>query len=603
MRNIIKYAGFLLLLFTLAGCDSYLDRQPDESLTIDKIFNKRETSFKYLMSIYSFMIDEAEVSFKVPWTGASDESHIVFTSRGFSSMNDGTWNPDKIPYREFWNNYYKGIREATFFIRNIDRCPEISEDELNLWKAEARFLRAYYYFWIMRIYGPVILIGEDPVDFTQENEALYKERSTWDECVQYVVSELDAVAQVLPAVSDLEPYWYGRPTDAAAKAVKARLLLYSARPLFNGNPMYKEIVGTEGKNLFPTAYSRDKWVEAANANKAIIGMTEYQLCQENDDPYKDYSDVFLKRWNKELLFSRTISGYGWRVITTPRAVGGNAYGGVGPTQKMVDSYAMANGYYPVTGYNADGSPVIDSRSEYVETGFSNFTHPMDNYSRSTIKMYQNREPRFYVSVFWSGASWKYGIYKVDDTQFHFDGNSGPGSSHNYPATGYIIRKFTDHSLNTKNGEWGSMTWPLFRLAETYLNYAEALNEYDPGNPDILVYLNKIRKRAGMKNLEEVYPEAISDQSKMRELILRERQVELAFEGHRYFDTRTWLLAEETENGPVYGMNVFAKDDSPNGEFWKRTVVEKRVFRKNHYLFPISQEEMDRNKKISQNYLW
>ncbi|MEG1585679.1 MAG: RagB/SusD family nutrient uptake outer membrane protein, partial [Bacteroidales bacterium] len=436
-----------------------------------------------------------------------------------------------------------------------------------------------------------------------DNVNLYKERATWEECVNYVVNELDEVARILPNVTEIEPYWYGRPTKGAAMAIKARLLLYSARPLFNGNPMYKDLISKEGNHLFPTAYNPEKWRIAAQANLDIINMPEYQLYQENNDPYKDYAGVFLKKWNSEILFGRSLSGKDWRITTIPRAVGGLAYGGVSPTQKMVDSYAMQNGYYPITGYKAEGKPIIDERSGYNETGFSTFEHPIDKYSRQIPKMYQNREPRFYVSVFWSGARWIYGNYQVDDVQFHFGGNSGPGSSHNFAETGYVIRKFTDNSLNTKNGEYGTVSWPLFRLAESYLNYAEALNECDPGNPEILVYINKIRSRAGLKNIEELYPEDISNQEKMRNLILRERQLELAFEGHRYFDTRTWLLAEQTDNGPVYGMNIYAKDDSPTGDFWKRTVVKHRVFRKNHYLFPISQEEIDRNKKITQNYLW
>ncbi|MEG1585678.1 MAG: RagB/SusD family nutrient uptake outer membrane protein, partial [Bacteroidales bacterium] len=161
MKNNIKYLIICLIIPMIASCDAYLDRQPDEALTIEKIFQKRHTTFKYLMSVYGFMVNESDVSFKVPWVGASDESHIVFPSRGFTSMNDGTWNPDKIPYREFWNENYKGIREATFFMQNVERCPELSDEEARQWKAEARFLRAYYYFWMMKIYGPVILIGDE----------------------------------------------------------------------------------------------------------------------------------------------------------------------------------------------------------------------------------------------------------------------------------------------------------------------------------------------------------------------------------------------------------------------------------------------------------
>jgi len=193
--------------------------------------------------------------------------------------------------------------------------------------------------------------------------------------------------------------------------------------------------------------------------------------------------------------------------------------------------------------------------------------------------------------------------KVPD--FSTNGNSGPGASHDYPKPGYIWRKMADPSYDTKNGDHGELSWPMIRLAEIYLNYAEALNEYEPSNPDILTYLNKVRERAGVPNIETVYPGAQGDQAQMRELIRKERQIELSFESHRYFDTRTWMIAEQTDNGPMYGMNVKAQSDngSTPANFWNRTAFETRVFKPKHYLFPIRQSEIDRNDQLTQNYGW
>lgn len=264
---------------------------------------------------------------------------------------------------------------------------------------------------------------------------------------------------------------------------------------------------------------------------------------------------------------------------------------------------MKSGRYPISGYTNEGKDPIIVENSYSEGKFQTITNPADGTSyANTNTMYKDREPRFYVSICWSGEKWKAGSTTID-VQFYNKGNSGPGDSHNYSKTGYLISKMTDHSLNHKNNEFGRFSWPICRLGEIYLNYAEALNEYDPGNEDILKYINLIRQRAGVPNLEEVYPEEVKDPDKMRQLIRRERQIELAFEGYRFFDTRTWRIAEETENGPVYGMNVMATDHTPTGKFWQRTVVETRVFSKKHYLFPIAQEELDRNKAITQNYLW
>ena len=297
----------------------------------------------------------------------------------------------------------------------------------------------------------------------------------------------------------------------------------------------------------------------------------------------------------------------------------NGLGGYGVTQKQVDAFAMANGRYPITGYT-DGDqarPIIDPDAGYSESGFSKFKHPIYGDELETFKMYQNREPRFYINVFWSGMTWHSGNVKKTDMQFYNGGNSGYGATQqNYTATGYLAHKFIDYKRDTAtNGDkydiatWGYLDWPIIRYAEILLNYVEALNEYDPSNADITLYLNMIRKRAGVPDIEEGYPDAAGDQTRMRELIRRERQVELCFENLRYFDTRTWMTAETDNNMPVYGMNISAKDHKANGEFWQRVICKydggrdgNRVFTMRCYLFPISQEELDR-VKCTQNYGW
>lgn len=608
MKGILKYIGISACALMLNSCDSYLDRQPDDALTIEMIFSKRSTTQRYLVNVYSYMIEESKTSFNTPWIGSSDEASISYPDRGYSRINDGSWSPDTPPYEAFWRSYYQGIREANFFMLNVDKCPEINFEEKIQWKTEARFLRAYYYAMMMRMYGPVILVGDEVIDAFERGTG--KERSTWDECIHYISEELDEIAEILPEKQ--EANWAGKPTKGAALALKARMLLYSARKLYNSNDsFYKEIISTEGKPLFPQSYDEKKWELAAEANKAVIDMDIYSLYTENDskgniDPYKSYTGIHLKLWNNEIIFARSVSAYEWRIITTPRGVGNVSYGGVSPTQKMVDAYAMSDGHYPIVGYTDNGkTPVIDNPSGkilYSEGAFASFKNPADGNTYSANTMYKDREPRFYMSVCWSGMKWKAGS-KTVDVQFYYGGNSGPGVSQNYPKPGYLICKMADHTLNHFNGEYGRFSWPLFRLGETYLNYVEALNEYDPTHPDILKYINLIRTRAGVPDLEKVYPSDVKDQDKMRELIRRERQVELAFEGYRFFDTRTWRIAEETESGPIYGMNIMAENHDPKSNFWERTMFEKRVFTKKHYLFPISQEALDRNKEITQNYLW
>ena len=467
---------------------------------------------------------------------------------------------------------------------------------------------------MLPVYGPVFLIGDDPVDFTQSGLD-QRERNTWDECVSYVANELWEAAKGLP--DSWPDIYYGRATKGAALAARARLLLYSARKLFNGNELYKGIVNKNGDHLFPTQYDEKKWELAAQAAKDVMNLNLYSLVgADGTDPYASFNTLFTSVGSgtggaTEKIYTRIASGYQWRVVTTPPSVGGTAYGGYDVTQKQVDAFAMANGRYPITGYT-DGDqarPIIDPDAGYSESGFSKFKHPIYGDELETFKMYQNREPRFYVNVFWSGMTWHGANKKTANVQFYFNGNSGPGKSHNYPPTGYLAHKFTNPSIDTSTGNYGYLDFPVFRYAEILLNYVEALNEYDPSNADITLYLNMIRKRAGVPDIEEVYPDAAGDQTRMRELIRRERQVELCFENLRYFDTRTWMTAETDNNMPVYGMNISAKDHKANGEFWQRVICKydggrdgNRVFTKRCYLFPISQEELDR-VKCTQNYGW
>lgn len=477
------YAILLISLFAV-GCDSYLDRQPDEPKTSKNIFEKRETTFRYLANVYSWTNNETDNSGQANYfEPASDECACAFTGRGFRLMNNSTWQVSSAVYASnTYENYYKGIREASYFMANVARCPELTPAEVTEWIAEARFLRAYYYFCLMRQYGPVILLGESTADFT--DPALRDlDRNTWDECVDYVCGELDAAASDLPL--EQPAVWYGRATKGAALAVKARLLLYSARPLFNGNPMYASMKNVYGRNLFPTEYDPAKWQLAADAAKAVMDLNVYEIVGENANaPYDSWKKVFIERWNKELIFAVQRTCYNWRVSTIPRAVGGRAYGGVSVTQKLVDAFAMSNGRYPITGYLSDGKPIIDDESGYTESGFASFKHPILGQTKPTFKMYLNREPRFYMSVYWSGLNWIGGTNRLDEIQLYTGGNSGPGidgTQTNYSVTGYLPFKFQDITLDSKSAgsstsAWIAITWPLFRYAEILLDYANSWHD-------------------------------------------------------------------------------------------------------------------------------
>jgi len=610
----IKLSIILALLFIFSGCDSYLDRQPDDPLNVDNIFLKYETTLQYLINVYSWLPDESDPSGQVlSVAGSSDECSISFTGRFFGLYNRNMISPEtgNSAYRSYtYINLYTGIREATYFMQNLYKYPEKNLEDITnkkIWYAEARFIRAYYYFLIMRFYGPVILLGDEIVDFKSDDLA-DRDRAPWDVCVNWVSDELDAAAEDLPVTQNST--WWGRATQGAAMAVKARLLLYSARPLFNGNSLYKNMKNKDGEALFSQNEEESKWQQAAKASKDIIDLDRYSLINNDKvTPLENIRNVFTTRYNSELIFTSERSAYKARVVSTPSNIGGTSYGGVAPTQKLVDAFAMNNGRYPITGYTNNGAvPVIDPNSGYSETGFSNYTNPFFNKEINTFRMYQNREPRFYANIFWSGQTWIAENKTITNIQFYTGGVSGPSNTQNYSPTGYLPLKFIDTKLNTIDGQWGNISYPLFRYGEVLLNYVEALNEYDPNNSDILKYWNEIRLRAGVPKIEEVYPEIVGNKSLQRDYIRRERQVELCFENLRYFDTRTWMTSEKDDDGPVYGMNISNTNHDADGAFWKRTVVPSeggypgvRIFAKKKYLLPINQGELDRVKNITQNY--
>ena len=613
-------AGAMLL----TSCEDFLDRQEDEKLTFDKIWETRNDTQKYWLNSMSFLPDDTGDFTNSPWLAASDEGTVTY-DRESRWINFGSWNASSVPYYKM-DFYYKGIRECNIFMQNVDRCsdPIVTKEELAQWKVQSRFARAYYYFMMMRIYGPVFLLGDELLDFTASTEDLYRPRNTWDECVNYVVSEMEACINDPAMAENYSDAEKGLATKGACQALIARLKLYSARDLFNGNKLYSSVINPvtdkfpelSGVHLFPQEYDANKWLEAAKAAKALIDNPLYKLYRAGDgsDPYANYYGITQEHWNSELIWSTGYKGrYTMGVHTVPTGISGTAYGGVGPTQQQVDAYAMSNGRYPISGYSGT-NPVIDTQSGYSEDEFEKTTweYPAWGgaaaYDLNAPNMYKDREPRFYVSVFFGGNKWHHGSGM---TLISFAKGGNGNKSHDYPKSGYLINRFYDHTLNSASGQWGNIVFPTFRLAEMYLNFIESVLECKKRNAALpsgyetqaMELWADLRDRAGLASITDVYPNATTEE--LIELCRRERRIELAFENHRYFDTRTWMISKEVDGGPIYGMNTQfpgSGDETPDG-FWERVAFETRVFEDNHYLYPFSQRELDRNKLLTQNYGW
>ena len=595
--TILKY-GVALLTIALAfntGCKKYLDQVPNDRETIEQVFQKKGPSEQYLANVYSYIDDEADQWSSNPWLGNADEADVTWSKYTIYALNIGNISAGNALF-DTWGYYYKGIRSATYFLNHIDGNAEIlalnGQQLIDQYKAEARFLRAYYYFLLMRQYGPVVLIGEKEIPADATADAMQLPRSPYDDCVNYVSSELDKAAAVLPRIpsnngqpSDAQ---YGRATTGMALALKARLLLYAASPLYNGNTDFSGFKTLDGKLLINQSYDIQKWKKAADAAKAVIDMGLYSLYKDpSGDPIKSYQGIFLQPWNSEQIFVRKSNGLpNFDVNAMPRQAGG--WNGIGVSQEQVDAYFMN-----------DGRPIKES-SLYSEIGFTSVN------GVQIYNMYMNREPRFYASVTYNNSVFQGGTMQAPAPISFFA--SGPNGKNGHPTdwtkTGYLVRKNVAPQTNAGSGGTGAQQQRpeiLFRLGEIYLDYAEALNEYAPGNPDIVKYLNLIRDRAGIPQYGNgtnalSVPSAQSD---MRTRIWQERRVELAFEQIRWFDIRRWKIAPQVM-GDVHGMDI-SKDDN---SFYKRVVASNHLFRSPaSYWFPVSQYDLDREKLMVQNPGW
>jgi len=610
MKKLLLYTFGTLLLAGNFSCKKFLDQVPDDRLTFQQLYEKKATVDRALANVYSTLPDQNQdrapsaLGNSGPWTAASDEAD--YTLPNFTeNINTGSWDATSGQVNYHWQNYYRGIQAASTFIANINKCTDCNIggiDIVSRYLNEAKALRAIYYYYLIRQYGPVVLLGNDPIQSDAPLEAISKPRNSMDECVDYIVSELTAAAAGLPATPQANED-YGHITASVADAYKIKTLLTAARPLFNGNTDYAALKNQDGKQLINQTYNVQKWTRLATAAKAFLdnpNYSSYALYSISATPsglpntafnraFIATRDVFLNGWNSEIIFGRggDVTLYQYSLAPNHNGASGGDKGGsfLSPSQQMVDAFFTANGL------------PIENDPSYSANGFSNFQAPDpndQNTQRSISNMFVNREPRFYSSITYSGRKWINPQSNIV-TDFTNSGNAGKGAiaNNDYTKTGYTSRKH----LTVAGWTSGRTIFSVIRLAEIYLDYIEALQESNPADPDILIYLNRIRTRAGIPPYGSG-PGAIAVPADMKAAIRMERRVELAFEWDRYFYTREWKIAENTDT-QIRGLNI--SQNSP--AFFTPVVIENRVFQKKHYLWPIPNGEIQKVPNLVQNTGW
>lgn len=609
---------------SLTSCADYLDKESDTELSLPMVFEDKTRIEGWLANVYSAIPDPY-------WGYTKDLGWEILADDQTPSERWRQWDWKVIPYilgewtpnsdwkGEYWKLLPQCIREANIFIENIHPLPAqgISATEVEYMKAECKFMKAYYYYLLSNTYGAVPFKPDyiAPTDFVLAD--LMEGQTPYYTVIDWADQTLLEAAEVLPA-KYTEARKYGRVTSIMCLAVRARMLLFAASPLVNGNPDYADYKNDKGENLFSTTYDEMRWKKAVEACKLLIAEAEkagHKLYVEENadgsiDPFMSYQNLFLKRFdegNTEILFARPSCDYGsFEKHATPTNSGGS--GGLGVTQSLVDAFFMQNGL-----------PIDNPLGGYKEEGFSDSKTTLDNTvwdeevnggaitHENTYNMYCNREPRFYVTVAFNNS-----YFPAEKRLFNFyNGQKDNLHTHDAPQNGYLIRKRVSPKTNVKENNYQYRPGIIYRLGEAYLNYAEALNEYKDdrtSREEALNYVNKIRERAGIRlyTLEAVAPSEtekihIDDsQEAVRKAIRAERRVELCGEGIRYDDLRRWKEAENVLNGDFYGMDYNGKDAE---SFYHRTAYQTRDYQPAYYWFPIHQSEMEKNDKLKQLPFW
>lgn len=627
----MKFKYILLILFSLGltNCN-YLDIVPDEIVREENTYETPELVKGYLYSCYSYLPINRNISNNAYWMMCAGETSF-YRKEMFSTFNEGTYSPSNIHMTsDTWSPIWSGIRQCYLFLNILDKAKNLIPIDKQHYRGEANFLIAYYHFLSLRAYGPTCIINKlyDPKD----DISVFPERSSYDEVVYFINEKLDEAYPDL--ASNFSGKDFGRATQVAVHALKSRLYLYAASPLFNGNSeMYSDFKSKiDGRHLISQEFSIEKWRKSAEVTLNSINELEkagFRLYDDKDAGLPDetkpslsnsaqrrirYSIMDYSKINPEVIWADTRDEgyYDIQNRSIPRQFKDIVYdgsGGIAPTLQSVEYF-----------YTKNGLPIKDDKTFDYEGRFDIVELPVNydgnNYSDvsngTSIKLHLNREPRFYANI-----GFHHGFYEI--TQYNGEiTNSDPAKRviveelrnsdlHGkrnqdlyYSVTGYHNKKFVHPSY-----EDGVVHYPLplFRIAELYLNYAEALvelNELDKAK----TYIDKIRMRAGIPTVDNAWnnfstkPGYQNTKEGLREIVRQERLLEFYLEGYKFFDIRRWKVAEKFLGIPDLGLNV--AEDNDEGFFQKREVPLMRAFHKGQYLMPIPMEETNKMPQLVQN---
>lgn len=635
MKNKVKTFIAILLLSVLSACNKYLNIVPDNVATIDYAFRLRNTAEKFLFTCYSYMPDQS--SFNNPAFFGGDELWVVPTNTN-PAWQIAKGNQRVVgSYCNFWQgeeggkDLYEGIRQCNVFLDNIDRVPDMSQMEKDQWIAEVKFLKAYYNFWLVRMYGPIVLMKKN-IPIASDEDQVRLPRSPVDSCFNYIVQLLDEAAPDLPDRISSEASDLGRITKAIDLSVKALVLVTAASPLFNGNNDYKGFTNPDGTPLFNTTFDPEKWKRAADACKEAVDFCEslgYHLYYYQPQLTQfDLSDTTLTKmsirnamtlkWNPEIIWGNTNSMAtqgGIQGSATPRGLDPDKVNNRGTRGSIAPPLKIAEMFY-----TSNGLPIKEDKTwDYAGRFKLKVAGPANKYNLkegyTTAQLNFGREPRYYADLGFDGGIWYgQGHYddKGDDLLFVAAKKGQPAAeivASAYSTTGYWPKKVVDFQNIIGDGNTYTVQdypWPVIRLSGLYLLYAEALNEVNGPGPEVYKYMDTVRARAGIPSVEKSWTEFSRNPNKyqtkegMREIIHQERLIEMAFEGKRFWDLRRWKEAVDELNQPITGWDL---DQSSAEGYYRERVIFNQTFSTRDYLWPLNENVLLANYKLVQNPGW
>jgi hypothetical protein len=573
---------------------------------------------------------------------AGDELWLDYPTR---SINGTNWNIARgnqsvtDPYVNYWDGHiinnvrersmFNAIRDCNIFLENIqnpEKVRDMTQDERTTWEGEVLFLKAYYHFMLMRHYGPIPIMDVN-VPVTAPIEETQVKRQPIDQVADYIVKVLDEAASKLPSAVQSPVTDLGHITKPIALGIKAKVLLYAASPLFNGNTDYATFKNVDGTLFFNQSFQAEKWRKAAQAAKeAIVACEELGMnLYEFPTPVRPLSNTTMiqmsirnavtEKWNREIIWGNSNSRtwqlqYSSMAHIDPNNAGNNSVNGtLAPTIKIIEQFYTKNGVPIDEDKTLDFSNKNQLRAGTHDERFNN----IENYR--TARLHFDRENRFYANVGFDG-----GVWYMENSPSQTDENTWTtqlrlglfGSGVSVPITTYYPKKLVNWKFAFKDGNSSHIEeypWPMLRLADLYLMYAEALNESEGPTADVFLYLDKIRKRAGLEGVKESWAKYAFNSAKpttkegLRAIIQRERNIEMSFEGSRFWDLRRWKLAAQELNKNITGWDRNQDKDHPELFYQEQTFYQQRFVAPRDYFWPIKESDLLVNPNLVQNPGW